>query len=425
MNKKKLSRLIEAVIEAHGFERAREVLDAVKLLGYDMATRSGITWAIADLIIPPQKKKLIEAARGEVKKVFAQYHEGLLTNAERKARVEAVWRKVGSEVAKLAAVSLAPENPVFQIIDSGSRGSWAQATQMMGMKGLVANPKGETIELPITASYKEGLSVLEYFISTHGARKGTTDTALKTAQAGYLTRRLVDVSQDLTIKEEDCRVKEGIEVRREEGKEFGHSFAARLFSRTALEDIRGERRRVGRAGEIIDKRAADTIEKSKLESVSVRSPLTCKSLYGLCQKCYGYDLGHNQPAKLGSAVGVVAAQSIGEPGTQLTMRPFPTGGVAGADITHGLPRVEELFESRPPKGKAALAGADGIVDKIEERGNSRIIVIKISGEKVAKKSKKSKDLEYAVPRSALVFVKAGDEVKMGDQLSEGHLDLVS
>ena len=423
MSKKKLSRLIERILDLNGVDKTREVLQGTKLLGFDMASRSGITWSISDLIIPPEKPDIIRAAEEDVMRIRDQYNQGFLTEAERRARVVSIWERVKTDIAKKVTGILPAHNSIYQIIDSGSRGSWAQPIQMMGMKGLVANPKNETIELPIRASFKEGLSVLEYFISTHGARKGTTDTALKTAQAGYLTRRLVDVSQDLTIKEEDCRVKEGIEVRREEGKEFGHSFAARLFSRTALEDIRVERKLVVRAGEIIDKLAADTIEKSKLESVSVRSPLTCKSLYGLCQKCYGYDLGHNQPVKLGSAVGVVAAQSIGEPGTQLTMRTFHTGGVAGLDITHGLPRVEELFESRPPKGKAALAGADGIVDKIEERGNSRIIAIKISGEKVAKKSKKSKDLEYAVPRSALVFVKAGDEVKMGDQLSEGHLDL--
>ena len=418
MNKKKLSRLIEAVIEAHGFERAREVLDAVKLLGYDMATRSGITWAIADLIIPPQKKKLIEAARGEVKKVFAQYHEGLLTNAERKARVEAVWRKVGSEVAKLAAVSLPPENPVFQIIDSGSRGSWAQATQMMGMKGLVANPKGETIELPITASYKEGLSVLEYFISTHGARKGTTDTALKTAQAGYLTRRLVDVAQDIIICQNDCRAKEGIELFRDDLKDFGQTFGSLVYSRTLLEDVKEGNKIVARAGEIIDKPLTRRIEGSKVNAVKVRSPITCKALYGLCAKCYGLNLGDYRPAGKGEAVGVIAAQSIGEPGTQLTMRTFHTGGVAQADITYGLPRVEEIFEARPPKGKAILAEDNGKIEAIEETGALKVVRLKVDG-----KAKKVKPIEYAIPRSTLLYVEVGDKVERGQQLSEGHVDL--
>ncbi|MFH0890608.1 MAG: DNA-directed RNA polymerase subunit beta' [Candidatus Liptonbacteria bacterium] len=426
LNKKKLARLIERIIVSAGLEKARDILQRAKLLGFDMATRSGITWAMADLIIPAAKAGIVRKAEEEVSVIREQYDQGFLTEAERRARVISIWEKVKSDIAKQVTGSLPADNSIYQIIDSGSRGSWSQPIQMMGMKGLVANPRGEVIELPIKSSFKEGLSVLEYFISTHGARKGTTDTALKTAQAGYLTRRLVDVSQDLTIKEEDCRSKDGMEILRNDSKNLGQSFSSRVFSRTALEDIRVERKIVVRAGEAIDRATADTIDKSGLESVKVRSPLNCKTLYGLCQKCYGFDLGDNKPVKIGSAVGVVAAQSIGEPGTQLTMRTFHVGGVAGADITHGLPRVEELFEVRPPKGRAILAGADGRIEKIEERGNFKIITLTVSGEKVRAKGRRTKDkkaLEYSIPRSAMIYVKTGDTVKLGQQITEGNLDL--
>ena len=293
---------------------------------------------------------------------------------------------------------------------------------MIGMKGPVINPKGETLELPVRRSYKEGLSVLEYFISTHGARKGSTDTALKTASAGYLTRRLVDVSQDLIIRDIDCRTKEGFEIVRKDGDEYGHNFADRLFSRTSLEDIKIDRKLIVRAGEIINADVAKKIQESKIESVKVRSPITCKTVFGICSVCYGLDLSRNKPIELGEAVGIIAAQSIGEPGTQLTMRTFHIGGVAGVDITYGLPRVEEIFEVRPPKGKAALARADGKVLSIEERGLSKIIKVEENDSSSAKK-KKAAAVEYLVPPSVLIFVKEGDRVSKGDQLFEGPLDI--
>lgn len=422
LNKKKLAWLIENILDERGLDFARDILYKLNILGFEMATRSGITWAMADLITPREKAEIIASAEKEVLEILEQFNQGVLTEAERRARVISVWERVKTDIAAKVTHVLSSENSIYQIIDSGSRGSWAQPIQMMGMKGLVANPKNEIIELPVKSSFKEGLDVLEYFISTHGARKGTTDTALKTAQAGYLTRRLVDVAQDVTIREEDCRTKGGIAVFR--NKEFGHSFSACLFSRVASEDVKIGRKTVVKAGEVIDKKAAEAIAKSDLDRVMVRSPITCKTLYGLCAKCYGLDLGHNQPVALGAAVGVVAAQSIGEPGTQLTMRTFHTGGVAGLDITHGLPRVEELFEVRPPKGKAVLAEADGVIEKIEDKGNFKVISLKISASKTAKRGKKSaKVLEYNVPRTALVYVKSGDKVKAGDQLSEGHIDL--
>ncbi len=423
--KKKQSKVIEAVIDAQGIDTAAIILDDLKLIGFEMATRSGLTWSITDLVVPKEKPAILAKAETEVSVIREQYNEGFLTDAERRVRVTSVWEKVKAEIAKLVTTTLPKDNPVYQIVDSQARGSWAQQVQMMGMKGLVSNPRGETIELPIKSSFKEGLGVLEYFISTHGARKGTTDTALKTAQAGYLTRRLVDVSQDITIKQEDCKTKEGIVMYREDGKEFGHSFASRLFSRVALEDIKVDRKTIVKAGEVIDKVMADILEKSDLPVIVVRSPITCKTLYGLCKKCYGYDLGNNGMVKMGAVVGVVAAQSIGEPGTQLTMRTFHSGGIAGADITHGLPRIEELFEVRPPKGKAIIAPDDAVVMNIEEKGNSKVITLELKTEAKAKgkRKKPSKVAEFTVPRSAMLKVHVGDEVKSGDQLSEGNVDL--
>ena len=239
---------------------------------------------------------------------------------------------------------------------------------MMGMKGLVINPKGDVISLPIKTSLKEGHSDLEYFISTHGSRKGMTDTALRTAEAGYLTRRLIDAVQDVVIKENDCKTKSGIAIYREDGSEFDHKFSQRLFSRTAISDIKIGRRVVVKAGEVISEVSGEEIEKSNLEMVTVRSAITCKTLYGVCSKCYGLDLGRNKPVEIGEAVGIVAAQSIGEPGTQLVLRTRHAGGVAGKDITIGLPRVEELFEVRTPKGKAVLSDVEGVVEKMMKSG---------------------------------------------------------
>ncbi len=414
--KKSLSKLVSKIINRYGIETGRVLVDRLKELGFEYATRSGVTWSVADMVTPKEKPEMVKKAEVEVELIRAQYNEGLLTDAERRARIISVWEKVKAEIAKLVPQNLSPQNSIYLIIDSGSRGSWSQPTQMMGMKGLVANAQGDTIELPVRSSFKEGLSVLEYFISTHGARKGSTDTALKTAQAGYLTRRLVDVAQDLIIKEDDCRTKEGIELIRADGASFGHSFAARLFSRTVLDDIKSGNKILVRAGEIVDHAAAEAIEATKAESVKVRSPITCKALYGICSKCYGYDLGSNEPIKIGEAVGIIAAQSIGEPGTQLTMRTFHTGGVAGADITHGLPRVEELFELRPPKGKAVLAEDDGEIINIDEKGLLKVISLKIAG-------KKGKTVEYSVSRMVSLRVKEGDEVKKGDQLTDGNVDL--
>ena len=404
---KKLKKIIEKILDVHGLDTAREILDRVKLLGFEMATTSGITWAMADLVIPVQKRRdHAEGRRGGGTGPGAVPRRAFDVIGAQGAGDQRMGQGERAISQSSCRASCRTNNPIYQMVDSGSRGSWSQPIQMMGMKGLVQNPKGETIELPVRSSLKEGLSVLEYFISTHGARKGTTDTALKTAQAGYLTRRLVDVAQDLTVREEDCKTKEGIEIFRTDGKEFNQSVSSRLFSRTALEDIRIGHKIVVRAGEIIDKAAAEVLEQSKLDSFKVRSPITCRTFYGICAKCYGYDLGNNKPVRLGTAAGVLAAQSIGEPGTQLTMRTFHAGGVAGADITHGLPRVEEIFEMRSPKGQAVLAPFDGVVEKIEERGAQKVL-------RLISENKKAKAQEISRPARHRALCESGRKDREG------------
>ena len=419
LNKKELVKLTAEIVSRYASAEAVRYLDRIKEIGFEYATRSGVSWGIDDLITPKEKKELIARGETETAVIQEQYAAGLLTPTERRARIISVWERVKSEIAKLVPKTLDPHSSVYYIIDSGARGSWSQPVQMMGMKGLVVNPQNEIIELPIKSSYKEGFDVLEYFISTHGARKGTTDTSLKTAQAGYLTRRLVDVAQDLVIREEDCGAAEGIEIFRDEGElnRLGATFATRIFSRTALHDVKAGRRTLIRAGEIIDHSGADAIHKeTAIKSVWIRSPITCKSLYAICAACYGYDLSVNRLIGLGEAVGIVAAQSIGEPGTQLTMKTFHIGGVAGTDITHGLPRVEELFEVRSPRGKVALVEKEGSVAAIEDRGSVRAVIVQTKG-----KGKKGRT-EYLVPVQAELLVNEGDAVDAGQPLVEGPVD---
>ncbi len=429
LNKKSLIKLVDKIIKKVGIENAYIYLDRIKDLGFYYSTISAITWSMSDMVVPREKYELIQKAEEEVAKIEEQYNNGFLTEEEKRDLVISIWNKTREEVARILPKALTQTNPIFSIFDSGSRGSWSQPIQMMGMKGLVQGPKNEIIEIPVKNSYKEGLTMFEYFISTHGSRKGTTDTALKTSHAGYLTRRLIDVAQDLVIKEKDCGTTEGIRVRRqdiEELKDFGYSFSHRLYGRTALEDIRIDRKIIVKKGEIITDEQAKLIENSKIEEVKVRSPITCKTLYGICATCYGLDLAFNKPVQIGEAVGIVAAQSIGEPGTQLTMRTFHLGGIAGVDITHGLPRVEEIFEARTPKGKAAMANQEGVVVKIEDRETARLIKIKIDQPKVKKRGRKKgsgQEVEYLVPRNARLFVSEGDRVKKGQALCEGPLDL--
>ena len=419
LTKKALNQFFTDIIEKYGFEETNNVLDRISQLGFQYATYSGITWSMSDLKVPEEKKAILDEAHKKVAVVEEQYQEGLLTNEERRVRVIEIWNDAKSQVEKIVSTALDPKNSVYRIISSGARGSWEQINQMMGMRGLVKNPKGETIDLPVTSSYKEGFTPLQYFNSVHGNRKGLVDTALKTAEAGYLTRRMIDVAQDVIIREDDCKTKEGIEIKRDDGNEFGHKFSDRIFSRTLAEDVKSGGKTIAKAGETITMDRAKEIEASEAESVKIRSTLTCKTLYGTCAKCYGFDLGHNGPIKIGEAVGIIAAQSIGEPGTQLTLRTTHSGGVARADITSGLPRVEELFEVRTPKGKAILAEFDAVVDSIEEKGNTRVVRLK----QIGGKTKKERIAEYQFPRVILLNVETGQTVDKGTAISEGSLDL--
>jgi len=392
----------------------KDTLDKIKNLGFEYSTLAGISWGIDDLVVPKEKKSILDLAGKEEAKVENYFKKGLLTPEERLVKIITIWSRAKSEIEKKVPETLPKKGSVFQMIDAGAKGSWTQSVQMSGMKGLVINPVGEIIELPVKGCYKEGFSPLEYFISTHGARKGTTDKALRTSSAGYLTRRLVDVAHGVIISEEDCKDKTGIEISKEDANEIGQDLLLKIVGRVSLEDIRG----VCKKGEIIDWEKGKKIVKNKTEKIRIRSPLSCKSINGICQKCYGWDLGDNQLIKLGEAVGVVAAQAIGEPGTQLTMRTFHTGGVAGGgDITFGLPRIQELFEVRIPKGKAVISLTDGKVEGITPEK-----VIKIKAEKT-KNKKKEEILEYKIPLKSAIWVELGQKIKKGQQLCEGSLDL--
>jgi len=418
MNSKKLGSIIGDIVRRYQQEESEIILDRIKELGFEYATKSAVTWGMDDLIVPPEKEGLLIEADKEIAQIDEHWRNGLLSKEERSAKVIEIWQRVKSTVEKLVPQSLVhPEGKsVFSIIDSGSRGSWSQPVQMSGMKGLVINPAGRIIELPIKNSFKEGFNVLEYFISTHGARKGTADTALRTSTAGYLTRRLIDVSHDVLIIEEDCKDTKGLVVLKKDAEDLGQSMALKIGGRISLEAIGSYVKK----GEVIEWNAAQQIsEDSSIHEFRVRSPLSCKIPRGLCKKCYGWDLGSGKMIKMGSAVGIVAAQSIGEPGTQLTMRTFHTGGVAaGGDITQGLPRVEEIFEGRVPGGKAVISLHEGIVEEITTDG-----IVKIRS--VAKKEgEKEKELvEYEMPAKRALWVQKGTEVKKGQQLCEGNLDL--
>ena len=441
LKKKDLAEVVARIIKSYGLDASPVILDNIKKFGFAYATVSGISWGINDLQIPEEKPELIKSAKDKVTEVTQQYQRGLLTDKERYDRIVEIWQGVVDAVTKLVPKSLENQGAIFTMVDSGARGSWTQIRQMSGMKGLVVNPAGKIIELPVLSSYKEGLNVLEYFISTHGARKGTADTALRTSAAGYLTRRLVDVAQDMIISEADCKPKAGFEIFQRDSGEINKSLGQRAFGRMLFKDfINAEGAVVLTAGTIIDHEKVKILDEHNPKQIVVRSPLTCRSLNGICQRCYGFDLGNNTLIKLGEAVGVVAAQAIGEPGTKLTMRTFHTGGVAGGgDITSGLPRVEEIFEVRPPKGQAVLSDVNGEVMEILEAGKEKIVKIKMEAEPTAPEEKKGirehklfsklakaaiKDItELRIPPATGLLVELGAKVKKGDLLSEGHADL--
>ena len=385
VNKKTLGQIIDKCIKVHGVTVAAEMLDKIKAQGYKYSTKSGITVAVCDATIPPQKGEMLEKAEERVDAITANYKMGLMSNAERSKSVIKVWEECTNKVAQGLKDNLGKENPIYMMVDSGARGSESQLRQLAGMRGLIANTAGKTIEVPIRANYREGLNVLEYFISSRGARKGLADTALRTADSGYLTRRLVDVSQDVIIREEDCHCHDGIEVYDiTDGKEMIEPLKERLTGRYLLEDFVDEA-----TGELIHakdemvtedvaEKIADMVnarENPDDRRIKIRSLLTCESEHGVCIKCYGSNLATGEPVTVGEAVGIIAAQSIGEPGTQLTMRTFHTGGIASSqDITQGLPRVEELFEARKPKTLAILAEIDGKLSFREIKKNEHIVI---------------------------------------------------
>ncbi len=382
VNRKKLNEIVTDSIEKYGTEKSVELLDRIKKTTLSYLTLSGLSWGMDDLPFLPEKGKIIKEAEDKIVEIQSQYDMGLLAEDERYLKSIEVWIEAKNKITEIVKRSTPVDSSVFSMVESGARGSWSQLSQMFGMRGIVSSPTGRLMELPIKSSFKEGFNVLEYFISTHGSRKGVADTALRTASAGYLTRRMVDVCQDIIVTEKDCGDKKGICLTRKDNEEMGENWRSRLFGRTAAQDIKNPKTKkvIVKANEIITTDKAKQINAVDPEEVWIRSVLTCKTNRGVCAKCYGYDLGYNQPVEIGAPVGIVAAQSIGEPGTQLTLRTFHTGGVAGQDITQGLPRVEELFEVRPVKKKAVMAHHDGMAEFIQEKDQQKII-IKFKGEK--------------------------------------------
>ena len=421
MNKGKLLQVVAQCLEMAGQEKTAKFVDDIKNISFSYVTLSGISWGMDDLATPEEKKGIITDAEKKVEAINSQYDLGLLTDKERKGRIVEIWSEAKNKITEAVRGSLDKEGPVYAMVYSKARGTEAVVVQMTGMKGLVAGPTGETIELPIKSSFKEGFNVLEYFIATHGARKGMADTALRTATAGYLTRRLVDVAQDAVVREPDCGDKRGNFMYRADSDVVGISFASRITGRYLIEDAVDPKTKkvILKAGELITKESAEEIDNNHVEKIKIRSAVTCRTRRGICQKCYGMDLGRNELVQIGQAIGIVAAQAIGEPGTQLTMRTFHIGGVAGTDITQGLPRVDEIFEARPPKGEAALAEADGQVIEIKETEKEKIIRIESAPDKKGKKEVR----EYSVSAVMNLEVKKDDLVAKGQVLSEGHLDL--
>ena len=417
IKKKDLERLVGDLIQRYGVDETPGILDRIKVLGFRYSTESGISWGMDDVQVPEEKQELIKEAKEKRKTIEEQYNQGLLTDKERSEKVIELWTEVKRKVDEKAPATLALYGPIHYMVSSGARGNWAQINQLASMKGLVVNPAGRIIELPILSSYKEGLNVLEYFISTHAARKGMADTALKTASAGYLTRRLVDVVQDIIISEPDCKDEVGFEVFKKDYDKLGKNFSTRIFGRVLGRDI-FERKVLFKRGHLFSMVDAEQVASLGMESVNLRSPITCRSVRGICQLCYGYDLGSNTPVKLGEAVGIVAAQAIGEPGTQLTMRTFHVGGIAGAaDITMGLPRVEEIFEMRAPKNLSVISNVSGAVSGIfesDDGSRSKIIKVLIDG---------GGETEFLVPFGKTILVSQGEAVLPGSRITEGSIDM--
>ena len=427
VGKKQLKQILEKVINTHGQTKTAEVLDDIKATGYKYSTRAAMTVSISDMTVPPQKPQMIEQAQETVDKITRNFKRGLITEEERYKEVVETWKQTDDELTKALLNGLDKYNNIFMMADSGARGSDKQIKQLAGMRGLMADTTGHTIELPIKSNFREGLDVLEYFMSAHGARKGMSDTALRTADSGYLTRRMVDVSQDLIVRETDC-----CENRDEisgmyvesfvDGKEEIEGLQERITGRFSCETIKNKDGEViVKANHMITPKRAARIMKEgvdnqtggSIEKVKIRTILTCKCKVGICAKCYGANLATGEPVQVGESVGIIAAQSIGEPGTQLTMRTFHSGGVAGGDITQGLPRVEELFEARKPKGLAIITEIAGTANLNDTKKKREIIVTnRETGESKA----------YLIPYGSRIKVADGAELEAGDELTEGSVN---
>ncbi|REJ07060.1 DNA-directed RNA polymerase subunit beta' [Halobacillus trueperi] len=410
-----LGDIIAEVFKRFSISETSKMLDRMKDLGFAYSTKAGITVGVSDVVVLPEKQEILDEAQEKVDKVLKQFRRGLITEEERYDRVIEIWSAAKDDIQNRLMKSLNPRNPIFMMSDSGARGNASNFTQLAGMRGLMANPAGRIIELPIKSSFREGLTVLEYFISTHGARKGLADTALKTADSGYLTRRLVDVAQDVIVREDDCGTDRGLPVAAlTEGTEVVEPLIDRLIGRTAFQTVKHPETGVifVDRNEVISEDVARQIVEAGIEEIVIRTAFTCNTKHGVCKKCYGRNLATGDEVEVGEAVGIIAAQSIGEPGTQLTMRTFHTGGVAGDDITQGLPRIQEIVEARNPKGQAVITEIDGTVHEINEVKEKQEIVVQGAVE----------SRSYTAPYGARMKVSVGDEVKAGEPLTEGSID---
>jgi DNA-directed RNA polymerase subunit beta' len=421
MNIKRLSSLVDELIMHYGIDATPPIIDKIKNFGYKYSTISGTTWGIDNVKVPAQKKVIIENGRKAEDEVLSQWKDGLLSEEEKYQKIIEIWTHAKKEIEKVLPETLDKNGSTYDLFNSGARGTVTSLIQMTGMKGLIQNNQGKTLEFPIIPSYKEGLSPIEYFVTTHGARKGASDTALNTAKAGYLTRRLVDVSQDVVVTEEDCGTKEGKMVSKENIGGIEIPLSKNIRGRILAADLKDDEGKVlYKKGFLITKEEAKVIESLGVKEAFVRSPLTCRTVHGICQQCYGLDLGRNHLVNLGEAVGIIAAQAIGEPGTQLTLRTFHAGGVAGVDITQGLPRVEEIFERRIPKNAAIVSQTDGEVIEIKDTDSKEKLIKVLSDSKA---DGKSNEIEYLAPFRRMPVVKVGDKVKKGMLLTDGSADI--
>jgi DNA-directed RNA polymerase subunit beta' len=421
VGKKQMQQILHRCIDVHGSTKTSEVLDAIKSLGFKYSTRGALTVSISDMEVPESKKGIVQEAEGRIETIMKQFKRGMMTEEERYKNVVETWRAADEAITKELLSNLDQYNNIFMMADSGARGSEAQIKQLAGMRGLMADTQGRTIELPIKSNFREGLDVLEYFISAHGARKGLADTALRTADSGYLTRRLVDVSQDLIIREQDCCAGEEETVGQVveafmDGKEVIESLEERISGRWSIDEIRHPEtgKVLVKADTMMNPRHARRVVAAGIKSVKIRTALTCKSDIGVCAKCYGADMATGLPVQVGESAGIIAAQSIGEPGTQLTMRTFHTGGIATTDdITQGLPRVEELFEARKPKGLAIIADFAGVARFNETKKKREVVLTSTDGLETK---------TYLIPYGSRLKIDDGQELLAGDELTEGSVN---